>query len=257
LAIGTGELRTVNPYPEHPDYEEYRMYDKIVIIDLEKKEIIKEFDGYSGSEGEIRELKFSPDGKYLGVAKLDGTVRVYDMINVELYRSFSVYGYSDHGGPWVISFSNNSSLIYCGLFIWNNWKTEIFDVESNKLLKSIDIYSYSGLAVDKHNYLLMAHSSYITYFRPNWLTGIIELNDKSKDTNNISINKSTNSIYKLSNIIEIKSLKFYNYSGEMINTKNYINFDGNYLIINAENLQNGVYFLIINENKPIKILVTE
>lgn len=257
LAIGTGELRTVNPYPNDPGFEEDRMFDKIEIIDLEKMEIIKEFDGPFGTEGEIREIKFSPDGKYLGVAKLDGTVRVYDMINLELYRSFSVYGYSDHAGPWVISFSNNSSLLYCGLFIWNNWKTEIFNIESNKLLKSLDIYSYSGLLVDKNDYLLMAHSSSITYFIPNWLTGIIDLNNINKDTNNISIYKSTNSIYKLSNIIEIKSLKFYDYSGEMLNTKNYINFDGNYLIINAENLTLGIYFLIINEDKLLKIFVTE
>jgi len=255
LAIGTGKLKRVYP-PEYP-YEEDRMFDKIIIIDLATKEVLKEFDGPTGTQGMINEMKFSPDGKYLGVAKLDGNLYIYQMDNMELYRTFKVCSYYPDAGPWNLSFSNNSSLLYSGKFLWNNWKTEIFDIKNDKLIKSLEIYSYSGLEVDNHDYLLMSSSSLITYFRPNWLTGIIELTDMSKDTNSISINKSINPIYKLSNNIKIKSLKFYNYSGEMLNINNYIIFDEDYLTINAENLQLGVYFLIINENKPIKILVTE
>jgi len=256
LVIGTGKLKRVYP-PEYP-YEEDRMFDKIVIINLEKKEVIKEFDGPSGTEGEIREIKFSADGNYLGVAKLDGNLYVYQMNNMELYRKFSIYGYSDHAGPWVISFSNNSSLLYCGLFIWNNWKTEIFDIESNKLLKSLDIYSYSGLLVDKNDYLLLGYDYYITYLKPDWLTSVKSFINEKEITNEIIISKIINKTYIYNNTNLIKNIKLYNYNGILFN-----NIESNFKVnnenlnINTENLQLGIYFLVINEVNTIKILVTE
>ncbi|NLO19379.1 MAG: hypothetical protein GX121_05810, partial [Ignavibacteria bacterium] len=141
LAIGTGAKQRVHPYPEHSEYEEDRMYDKLMIFDIEKKELVKEFGAPFGTEGEIREIKFSPDGKYLGVAKLDGNVYVYQMDNIELYRTFNVYKFSKDYGPCVISFSNNSSLLYCGLHIWGNWKTEVFDLQKSLKINTLDLCS--------------------------------------------------------------------------------------------------------------------
>jgi len=219
LAIGTGLLKTVNPYPNDPGFEEDRMYDKLMVLNLETKKVEKEFDGPDGTEGMIRNLKFSSDGKYLGVAKLDGTVRIYDMINMVLYRNFKLCDYSDFSGPHKIAFSNDANFIYIGIRKPKRYNTEIWSIIENSYLKTLDNCSYNDLIISKDDNILLGCSIYLTYLRPNWLTGIIEINDISKDTNNISINKSINSIFKLSNIIEIKSLKFYNNSGQMLQLK--------------------------------------
>ena len=257
MATGTGILQRVYP-PEHPDEPEDRMFDKIVIIDLEKKEVIKEFDGPSGTEGKINEIKFSPDGKYLGAAKLDGTVRVYDIMNLELFRNFKVCSFYPDSGPWVISFSNNSSLLYCGKFLWNNWQTEIFDIKNDKLIKSLEIYSYSGLLVDKNDFILLAYDYYFTFLKPDWLTTIKNTINEKEIINEIIINKTINKsfIYNYTNFI--KDFKFYNYDGTLVNNiENIIKINNDNLNINTENLQLGVYFLVINEVNTIKILVTE
>lgn len=258
LAIGTGATQRVHPYPEHPEYEEDRMYDKLMVYDIEKKEVVKEFGAPFGTEGEIREIKFSLDGIYLGVAKLDGNVYVYNMDNIELYRTFKVCDYYPDSGPWVISFSNNSLLLYCGVFLWNKWRTEIFDIKNNILLKSLNIYSYSGILVDKNDYLLMAVSYYITYLKPDWLTSVKSFINEKEITNEIIINKTINktSIYNYTNLI--KNFKLYNYNGILVNNiDNILKVSNVNLNINTENLQLGIYFLVINEENTIKILVTE
>ncbi len=257
LAIGTGELRTVNPYPEHPDYEEDRMYDKIVIIDLEKKEIIKEFDGYSGSEGEIRELKFSLDGKYLGVAKLDGSVRVYDIINMELYRIFIICDFSDNLGPFTLSFSRNNKYILTGLYALD-YSTKVYDIEANNLIKSLKVPSFTGLDANTKDSILTSYSSQVTLLASNILTDIKDSIKENKDTSSIIINKLTNLTYQFNYNHLINSIKLYNYNGNFINTYNIIKVFNDVIKIETGNLETGIYFLNINENSKIfKILITE
>ncbi|HPO64107.1 MAG TPA: hypothetical protein PK762_13595 [Candidatus Kapabacteria bacterium] len=257
LAIGTGKSKIVNPDPENPDYEEERMFDKIVIIELKTKEVLKEFDGPTGTQGKINEIKFSPDGKYLGIAKLDGTVRVYDMINLELYLNENIgYGYSSESGPWIVEFSEDSEYLYCGLFIWDRWTTEVWNIKNKKRINSLDYCSYIGLNSSKNNNLLTACGYNLTYLFPNWLTSVKEFIN-NKDIFDITINKSINTIFHYHYKNNIQNVKLFNYTGNVINTKELLKINIDNIEINSENLQNGVYFLIINENKQIKILVTE
>jgi len=157
LAIATGKYKIVNPDPENPEYEEERMFDKIVIIDLETKEVVKEFDGPKGTQGMINDMKFSPDGKYLGVAKLDGTLRVLNIETMKLYRSFTVCDYSDYLGPWTLSFSKDMKYILTGLFALD-YSTKVFDIEGNYLIKTIKIPSYTGLDALTKDSILVSSS---------------------------------------------------------------------------------------------------
>ncbi len=258
LAIGTGKLKRVYP-PEYP-YEEDRMFDKIVIINLEKKEVIKEFDGLSGTEGEIRELKFSPDGKYLGVAKLDGTVRVYDMINVELYRSFSVYGYSDFYGSWKITFTYDSKFILTGNNIPNKNEIFYYDIINNSIKYTYNTLAYITLEVLKNNYLLTSGATSLVFINPT-ITNIKDLIYNNNDTNNIVITKSINTskIINFYNEI-INEHKLFDVYGNELNTYNIIKNSNDNIFLDSKYLQCNVYYLYITTNKEykiIKILVTE
>ena len=257
LAIGTGKLKRVNPYPDHPDYEEDRMYDKLVIIDLEKKEIIKEFDGPSGTEGEIREIKFSPDGMYLGVAKLDGTVRIYDIFNLELYRKFIICDYSDNLGPFSLSFSRDNKYILTGLYALD-YSTKVYDIEANNLIKSLKVPSFTGLDATTKDSILTSYSSQITLLASNILTDIKDSIKENKDTSSIIINKLKNPTYQFNYNHLINSIKLYNYNGNSINTDNIIKVLNDVIRIETGNLGTGIYFLNINENSKIfKILISE
>ncbi len=256
LAIGTGKSKIVNPDPENPDYEEERMFDKIVIFNLETKEIIKEIEGTFGTEGMIRDMKFSPDGKYLGVAKLDGSVRVYEMENFELYRKFIVYGYSADSGPWIVTFSNDSKYILAGMYCPSDYTTKVFDIENYKLYKIVNDASCYSLLLTKDNYLLTAGAN-ISLLGPNWITSVNEIITRKNDTTNIIINKSIKSTIEYENIDIIKNYYLYNSYGDKVEfSKNIILFDKT-IKIDFKSIQNGVYFLVINEDKIVKILVTE
>ncbi len=259
LAIGTGKSKIVNPDPENPDYEEERMFDKILIFNLETKEIIKEFDGNEGTEGMLINMKFSPDGNYLGIAKLDGTIRVYKIDELELYRKFIIEKneYHDNSGPWYINFSKNSEYIYCGIKLYGQYNTKIWNIKDNLLIKSYDFCSYSGININYNDNVLVACDYDLTYLFPNWLSSVNEFNILSNDTTNIIINKSINSVFQYNYEKKINNINFYNYTGNIINNKGIFIINTNNISINSNNLQYGIYFLSINEDKPIKILVTE
>jgi len=255
LAIGTGILQRVYP-PEYP-YEEDRMFDKIVIINLKKNEVIKEFDGPSGTEGEIRELKFSPDGKYLGVAKLDGTVRVYDNFNLELYRKFIICDYSDNLGPFTLSFSRDNKYILTGLYALD-YSTKVYNIEANNLIKSIKVPSFTGLDATTKDSILTSYSSQISLLASSILTDIKDSIKENKDTSSIIINKLTNLTYQFNYNHLINNIKLYNYNGNFINTDNIIKVLNDVIRIETGNLGTGIYFLNINENSKIfKILISE
>jgi len=257
LAIASGHFRTVNPDPENPEYEEKRLYNKITVLKYGSWELVKEFDQPYGSEGKVNDIIFSPDGNYLGVAKLDGSVRVYDIINLELYRKFIVYGYSDYSGPRKISFTRDSKNILCGIFGYDFF-TRIFDIENNELVKTLSVYSFTGLDASTKDSILVSSSGQITLLMPNILTDVKEKSEIIQDTININIMKSKSSTFQFKYNEIIKKQELYDYNGNILNKKNILNINNETLLINAEYLPTGVYFLVINDNnKPIKILVTE
>jgi len=257
LAIATGKYRTVKPDPENPDYEEERMFDKIEILNLETKEVVKEFDGPNGTQGMVYNMKFSPDGKYLGVAKLDGTIRIINIEKMELYRSFTVCDYSDYLGPWTLSFSKNIKYILTGLFGFD-YSTKVYNIEANNLIKSIKVPSFTGLDATTKDSILTSYSSQITLLASNILTDIKDSIKENKDTSSIIINKLKNPTYQFNYNHLINSIKLYNYNGNSINTDNIIKVLNDVIRIETGNLGTGIYFLNINENSKIfKILISE
>ncbi len=257
LAIGSGNDRKVNPDPENPEYEEDRTFNKIIIFNFTTKEIVKEFDEPYGTEGMIRDMKFSPDGKYLGVAKLDGSVRVYDMSSMELYRNFVVYGYSEFLGPRKVSFTKDSKNILCGIFGYDFY-TRIFNIENNELVKTLSVFSFTGLDAYTKDSILISSSGQISLLMPNTLTDVKEYSEIKVDTISLTIFKTRNPIFDFNNKENIKFLKLFNYSGQEVNQVNILQVNNEKVRINTEYLENGVYLLLINDNsKPIKILVTE
>ncbi len=255
LAIATGMNLMVYPDPEEPPEE--RMFDKIVIINRETKEIVKEFDGFEGTQGKINDMKFSLNSKYLGVVKLDGTLRVLNIETLELYRNFTVCDYSDYLGPWTLSFSKDIKYILTGLFALD-YSTKVFDIEGNFLIKTIKVPSYTGIDASTKDSILVSSSGQITLLMPNILTDVKENLEIIQDTININIMKSKSSTFQFKYNEIIKKQELYDYNGNILNKKNILNINNETLLINAEYLPTGVYFLVINDNtKPIKILVTE
>ncbi len=258
LAIGTGKSKIVNPDPENPDYEEERMFDKIVVFNFVTKEIVKEFDEPYGTEGMIRDIKFSSDGKYLGVAKLDGTVRVYDMTSMVLYKKFLICNFSNESGPWIIDFSENSEYIYCGIKLYGQYNTKVWNIKNDLLIKTYDFCSYNGINTNYNDNVLIACDYDLTYLYPNWLTSVKDLIPSNKDTTNITISKSKNSTYQFKYNELIKNIKLFDYKGSIQNQSNVLKFNNEIITIETESLNLGIYFLSINSNHvPIKILVTE
>jgi len=257
LAIGTGLLRTVYPDPENPEYEEKRIYNKITILNYGTWKMVKEFDGPYGTEGKIQDIKFSLDGKYLGIAKLDGSVRVYDMSSADLYRKFIITGFANDKGPWKVSFTKNSNYILNGLFL-PDYKTRVWDFKKNELIKILNEVAYTGLDASTKDSILVSSSGQITLLMPNILTDVKENLEIKVDTLSFTIFKTKNPIYNFNNKENIKYIKLFNYSGQEIGQDNILQVNNEIVRINAEYLKNGVYLLLINDNtKPIKILVTE
>ncbi len=257
LAIGSGNDRKVNPDPENPEYEEDRTFNKIIIFNFTTKEIVKEFDEPYGTEGMIRDMKFSPDGKYLGVAKLDGSVRVYDVINMELYRKFIITGFANDKGPWKVSFTKNSNYILNGLFL-PDYKTRVWDIKKNELIKILNEVAFTGLDASTKDSILVSSNGQITLLMPNILTDIKEYSEIKVDTLSLTILKTKNPIFELNYKENIKFIKLFNYSGQEIIQNNILQINNEKVRIDAEYLEKGVYLLLINDNsKPIKILVTE
>jgi len=243
LAIGTGLLRTVNPDPENPEYEEQRIYDKIEVLKVGTWEIVKEFDGPFGTEGKIIEMKFSPDGKYLGVAKLDGTVRLYEMGNFELYRKFVVYGYSDFYGCWKINFSNDSKYLITGLNIPNIASLKFWDIENDSLAFTYNSIAYITLNVLFNNYILISGISNLVLINPKINTKVKESINKSADTTSIYISKIINNIKSIDCNMTIKEFKFFDSLGNKIKFNNIQINNINNILLNVENIQCGIYYL--------------
>ena len=113
------------------------------------------------------------------------------------------------------------------------------------------------MVYSSHNDNVLIACDYdLTYLFHNWLTSVKEFIN-NKDIFDITINKSIKTIFHYHYKNNIQNVKLFNYTGNVINTKELLKINIDNIEINSENLQNGVYFLIINEDKQIKILVTE
>jgi WD40 repeat protein len=232
-------------------------YGNLIIRNLNTWEIIKDFDppyNSGTSEGLIKDIKFSPDGKYIGIAKWDGTVKVYRTDSLDLYRNFVVYGPSIDGGPTRISFSNNSQYIYAGLFVHDNYTTKLWNIENNELIFTYDCISVDGLDVSSHEYIISCGAVFINLLTPKWLSVDDDIH-KSQSTPSYVISKSSGYNFQFdAEFIDFTNYELFDYFGNTVITGK------NCSEINPENLACGLYFLKINagkESRVIKIFVVE
>jgi len=133
-----------------------------------------------------------------------------------------------------------------------------FDIEKNELVKTLNIFSFTGLDASTKDSILISSSGQITLLKTNILTEVKDNLENKIDTLSLTIFKTKNPIYEFNCIEIIKNMKLFNYSGQELNIDRILQANNEKLRIDAEILDKGVYFLVINDkNKPIKILVIE
>jgi len=183
---------------------------------------------------------------------------VYDISSMELYKKFLICNFSNESGPWIIDFSENSEYIYCGIKLYGQYNTKVWNIKNDLLIKTYDFCSYNGINTNYNDNVLIACDYDLTYLYPNWLTSVKDLIPSNKDTTNITISKSNNSTYQFNYNENIQKLELYDYKGSIQNQSNLLKFNNEIITIETESLNLGIYFLSINSNNvSIKILVTE
>jgi hypothetical protein len=237
-------------------------YGQLILRNLNTWEIIKDFDPkYSSSttQGLIKDIRFSPDGKYIGIAKWDGTVKVYRTDSLDLYRNFIVYGPSIDGGPTRISFSNNSQYIYAGLFVHDNYTTKLWNIENNELIFTYDCISVDGLDVSSHEYIISCGAVFINLLAPHWLSVSDPQQINNEQTSGFIISKSNNQVLTINrNCRNLGSCRLYDVFGNLIQYDNILSFsDNGNISINPAQFGTGVYFLAVGMERVVKVLVVE
>ena len=221
--------------------------DKLILWNLSDLQIIKDFGPTTLRQ--INDVKFSPNGKYIGVAREDGTVKVYSMDDYTLYRNFIANEPPLGEGPVRVCFSNNSSYIYTGLLIWNNWTTKMFDISNNELLYTYNTISYNGLDVSINEFIIAAGSSYICLLSPHWMS-VDDSSIKNENINNLIFSKTFTNNKLFKDEIADYSYDIYNYLGKKIIASVIITNQADDIL---KNLNYGIYYLIFNEKHNRKI----
>jgi WD40 repeat protein len=232
-------------------------YGELILVNTSTKEIIKDFDpiDYQNTQyGTIKDIRFSPDGKYIGIAKWDGTVKVYRADSLDLYRNFIVYGPNSGYGPVRICFTNNSQYIYSSLMIMGNYTTKLWDIEKNELLFTYNCVSGYGLDVNKNENILTGSGYFINLLAPKWLSVDDEIQKHKSNPSYIISKSSGNNIRFDDGFKDCINYELFDYFGNTVITGK------NCSEINPENLACGLYFLKINagkESRVIKIFIVE
>jgi WD40 repeat protein len=230
-------------------------YDKLILRQIGTWEIIKDFDPTS-TEGIIKDIKFSPDSKYIGIAKWDGTVKVYRTDSLDLHRDFVVYqGFSN--GPIRVCFSNNSQFIYSGLF--NYFTTKLWNIENNELIYTYNCVSVYGLDVTVNEKIVAGSGYDVNLLAPKFLSVSDPLLESNEQPTGFIISKSNNQALTLkSSCNNLENCRLYDVFGNLIQYDNILSFsDNGNISINPVQLGTGVYFLAVGMERVVKVMVVE
>jgi WD40 repeat protein len=122
-------------------------YDKLILWRMATLQIEKDFNPIH-TVGDITDIKFSPDSKYIGIVKWDGTAKVYRVDSLDLYRNFVVCSQSDSYGPVRVCFSNNSEYLYASMQIWEDPTIKVWNIDDNVLYYT---YLVAAMEIDISN----------------------------------------------------------------------------------------------------------
>jgi WD40 repeat protein len=227
--------------------------DKLILRRMDNFEIIKDFDG-NPHQGAIVNIRFSPDNKYIGIARFDGTVRVYRTESLDLFRSFTVSEPSTSNGPVKVCFSSNSQYLIGGLGIWANFTTKLWNISNNELTYTYNTSSYHGLDVNGNDNIIAGGNHDLVLLAPKWLS-VDDKIQRSQSYPSYIISKSSGNNFQFDDeFIDCFNYELFDYFGNIVITGK------NCSEINPGTLACGLYFLKINsrcESRVIKVLVVE
>lgn len=116
---------------------------------------------------QINDFSFSSDGKYLASASSDGIIKIWDIINRKLYKSF--LHDSDGKDVFTVKFSPDSKYIVSGISIWDKWNTKIWDIESGELIFKYNFGLILGLDISSNKELISGgNGSYLYMLNSHW-----------------------------------------------------------------------------------------
>jgi WD40 repeat protein len=100
----------------------------ITLWDVASGHLVATFDGHGKG---IVDVAFSPDGAYLATSDGEGVVRLWELANSRLIRSFDAEFAHSFGSENAIAFSPDGQLLEVGYTLW--------DVKSGKLVRQLEL----------------------------------------------------------------------------------------------------------------------
>jgi WD40 repeat protein len=180
-------------------------------------------------------LKFSPDGKYLGVGG-GNYVFQYD---TETWNLVGTFNFDPPADISSFTFSNDSKYIYLAGY---NRSINVFEIENNKLFKTIGPKWLSNVLNISHNNLYIAGlGGYYTMLWKNTLTGTIDYNKINKITIAPNPIKDTMVINGFEQ--PVQNISIYNLKGNLVYTKSDFLVNSETIRINLSFLTYGTYIL--------------
>ena len=235
-------------------------YTILTLWDAETLQPIKELDKIGG-DFEVRSIKFSPDGKYVGFQVQYNGIYVYKIQDLNFYKHYNSLNVEIH--PLAFTFLNSDMISFISLQL--NEKERFISIHSisNNILKyrylgktGFGTPAYSFLEYNPSNNSLVLNGSHLFAFDINKMITTVEESPIKTVTVNYTIN--TLILTGLNSISSQVSITISDISGRVVRKFNSP-------VTNPElriplKLQNGTYLIHIqdgNQKYSTKFLVTE
>jgi WD40 repeat protein len=181
-------------------------------------------------------LKFSPDGKYLGVG--GGTkIYLYDTENWQLVDTYTIDGFLLNS----FTFSNDSKYIF---LTKPGFETHLYQINPKILIRTFPPQKGSqDIIISNNNKFLISLSGYDVYLLKNSITSVnahIEILNFQ-----ITPNPIKNLMEITGNIPLINEIQIYDLKGNLSFSRNNESGNETNLVLDLTTLNNGVYILVL------------